>query len=241
LREKVNDPNSIREVSDPNFKAEYDVEVQVGDHTFRRNRRTGRWCRFSDPLCNLETPADINAKVDETLSGPDANLHSPEAETTKISPEELPKTEPRPGEPGSPEHRAARWREYQERTSPDARWSKERWDKQYDINMRQAKQANAATDLYHEQLGWGEREVTVDVNGEARRFDIADPATQRGIEYKTGDTYASQDILSEVRRDAILVDQGWEITWVFRDHASEPLIAALRKARIKIILRGVPI
>jgi hypothetical protein len=67
LREKVNDPDSIREVSDPNYRAEYDAEVQVGDHTFRRNRRTGRWCRFSDPLCNLETPADINAKVDETI------------------------------------------------------------------------------------------------------------------------------------------------------------------------------
>jgi hypothetical protein len=79
LRERVNDPNSIREVSDPNFKAEYDVEVQVGDHTFRRNRRTGRWCRFSDPLCNLETPADINAKVDETIG--EAEPANPEGST----------------------------------------------------------------------------------------------------------------------------------------------------------------
>ena len=140
--------------------------------------------------------------------------------------------------PGSPKHKAQRWAEYQERTPPDKRWSYDRWSKTYDLNMKRAIDANKAVDAYHAEIGgWGEREVTVDVEGVPRRLDIADPADLRGIEYKTGDQYLSQDNLWEITRDEILVNDGWEIDWVFEHEPSGPLRSALEDAGINVIVR----
>jgi phage-related protein len=250
LKEKVNNPENVNRVTEPEFAAEYDVEVQVGEHTFRRRRDNGAWCRFSEPVCGLKMD-DVNVKVDEALAerpaeqpkaedGPRTEpevVDTPEADTTKIDPAEVTEA-PAPGAPGSPEHRAARWEEYVQRTAPEKRWSRERWDKQYDVNMQQANRANKAVADYHETLGWGKREVTLDVEGVQRRLDIADVSSMRGIEHKTGDIYASQDILWEVYRDQILVKEGWDITWVFEGTASKPLQQALRDAGIKFIFRS---
>jgi hypothetical protein len=137
---------------------------------------------------------------------------------------------PAPGQPGSPEHKAQRWAEYQEE---GGEWNYERWSKVYDINMVRAKEAGAARDAYHQEIGWGKTEVTVDANGEIRRLDIADVETKRGVEYKTGYTYASEENLSELRRDEFLTKQKtWKIEWVFEGTASEPLLQALRDAGI---------
>ncbi|MFJ2990797.1 hypothetical protein ACIPF8_23320 [Collimonas sp. NPDC087041] len=103
--------------------------------------------------------------------------------------------------------------------------------------MTRASAANEAVDAYHANLGWGQREVTVNANVDgvdyARRLDIADVATQRGIEYKTGYQTATQDNLWEVTRDQALAQSGWDIQWVFRDTASQPLQDALTNAGIK--------
>jgi len=245
LREKVKNPENVERVTEPEFAAQYDAEVKVGEHTFRRRKDNGAWCRFSEPVCGIKMD-DVNASVNDALAEKPVEppkvegepVSAAEADTTKIDPAEVTDT-PAPGAPGSKQHRDARWAEYVARTTPENRWSPERWNKQYDINMKQALKANKAVADYHTTLGWGEREVTVDVEGVARRLDIADttPGRMRGIEYKTGDIYASQDILWEVTRDKILVDQGWSITWVFEGHASKPLLQALSDAKIKVIFR----
>ena len=67
LRERVNNPENIRPETDPNFSRDYDARVEVEGHTFRRDRRTGRWCRFSNELCNIESQPEINAAVDEVV------------------------------------------------------------------------------------------------------------------------------------------------------------------------------
>src|SRR6478752_7688643 len=92
---------------------------------------------------------------------------------------------PMPGAAGSPEHKAARWTSYQQRTGGKG-WPYKRWSNVYDSNMVKAKRAHAAVDAFHRILGWGEREVTLMVEGEPRRLDIADEANRRGVEYKTG-------------------------------------------------------
>ena len=134
------------------------------------------------------------------------------------------------GAPGSPEHKALRWEEYQAR---GGEWSYERWEKTYSLNMERATQAHEAVNKYHSQLGWGKREVTIDVEGVPRRLDIAEVARQRGVEYKTGYQSRTQDNLWEITRDEALVKQGWSIEWVFEGKASEPLINELTKAGIK--------
>ncbi|MEA1677283.1 hypothetical protein [Nitrospirillum sp. BR 11163] len=135
---------------------------------------------------------------------------------------------------GSDTHKAQRWQEYQDNGGT---WNYDRWSNVYDANMTRASAANAAVDAYHKTLGWGEREVTVPsvVDGVEypRRLDIADVAAQRGIEYKTGYQTATQDNLWEVARDKSLADEGWDIQWVFRDKASQPLKDALTDAGIK--------
>ncbi|MDH0302158.1 MULTISPECIES: hypothetical protein [unclassified Pseudomonas] len=55
---------------------------------------------------------------------------------------------------------------------------------------------------------------------------------QKGIEYKMGYQTAMQSNLWGVARDKVLVDQGWQVEWVFRDQASKPLLEALEKAGI---------
>ena len=133
--------------------------------------------------------------------------------------------------PGTPEHKELRWNEYQARGGS---WSYERWSNVYDKNMTKAIQANEAVNDYHQRIGgWGQREVTVNAGGYNRRLDIADVGSLRGIEYKTGYITRSQEINWEVARDKVLVQSGWDIEWVFRDRASEPLLNDLKEAGIR--------
>jgi hypothetical protein len=170
----------------------------------------------------------------------------PRAEVPVVRPDVTPpRVEPPPMRPdvdrpssdftaGTLEHRDARWREYQER---GGQWSRERWDRQYDINMQQARTANEAVTQFREELGLPRemQEVTVSVGDTTRRLDIADLDNAVGYEIKSGEyTTLDVEIRSELDRDAILVDQGWDITWVFHGRASQPLIDALTEADIKI-------
>ncbi len=134
---------------------------------------------------------------------------------------------------GSSAHRAARWDKYQAR---GGEWPYERWSKMYENNMSRATNAHAAVDDYHAALGWGRREVTVDVEIDgvaySRRIDIADVRLQRGVEYKTGYQTANADNIWEILRDSSLMEQGWDIQWILRDRASKPLLEQLRNAGI---------
>jgi RHS repeat-associated protein len=131
--------------------------------------------------------------------------------------------------PGSAAHKAARWEEYQAR---GGQWGYDRWSQVYEQNMVRARVANQAADAYHQKLGWGEREVTVDVEGVPRKLDIADVARRRGAEHKTGYQTATQENLWEIERDRILTEQGWEMRWQFDGTASKPLKKALDEAKI---------
>ncbi|EGK07664.1 hypothetical protein HMPREF9374_3664 [Desmospora sp. 8437] len=147
---------------------------------------------------------------------------------------------------GTPEHKAQRWKEYKE---GGGTWSYEHWSKNYENNMQRAKKAQKTMDDYHKRIGWGEREVEVTIKGHTRVLDIADVDARRAIEHKTrtGKTSRSgyfsltKEIKWEVERDAMLVKDNWDITWIFEDaRASEPLLEALKEAGIKykIIEKG---
>lgn len=260
LENKVTDPTNIKKVTEPEFANEYDVEVEVGEHRFRRKKSNHDvWCRFSDPVCLIGEMDDVNVKVDQGF-GETAEAVTPESETTKIDASEVTQEKPNPGKPGSLEHRAQRWKEYQERTSPDKRWSQQRWDRQYDINMQQARKANAAVDRYQSTLDWqvnSEREVRVEIEGIERRFDIMETEAitpdlkkdgiihledlekagikPRAVEYKSGKIYNREEIQWEVARDEILVkEKGWKITWVFEEQPSGPLLDNLKNAGIEV-------
>jgi filamentous hemagglutinin len=137
---------------------------------------------------------------------------------------------------GSIAHKLQRWEEYQKRGGT---WGYSQWSNVYDANMTRATAANQEVAAYQKQIGWGRTEVSVKANVEGveytRRLDIADETTSRGVEFKTGYQSATEANLWEVKRDKALLDDGWDIQWVFKGTASEPLKEALRKAGISYV------
>jgi hypothetical protein len=144
-------------------------------------------------------------------------------------------------EPGTEAHKKVR-REMYELIGGDLPYDS--WVKVYESNVDRANKANAGVAAEHERLGWGKTEQTIDLGrGEVRRLDIADtnPKMRRGVEvkeYESGKIYATEDIVSEVERDAKLVRRGWDITWVLIDtEPSAPLLEMLLKAGIPVEIR----
>jgi hypothetical protein len=132
-------------------------------------------------------------------------------------------------QPGSPEHKVQRWAEYQAR---NGELTYERWSRVYERNMTRATEANAVVAAYHQRLGWGTREATIDVEGVPRRLDIADAATRRAREVKSGYQSLTQEIQWEILRDQILREKGWDLRWHFEGYATPQLRSALEKAGI---------
>lgn len=141
-------------------------------------------------------------------------------------------------EPGTPEHKQARWKEYQENPNNKNKWDYERWSKVYDANITKAKHANSRRDAYHKEIGWGETEQTVQVRVDGtihtRRHDIADIPNKKAVEHKTGYQSLNRDVSWELDRDKQLVKDGWKIEWVFEGNASKPLVNALKEAGISV-------
>jgi hypothetical protein len=148
---------------------------------------------------------------------------------------------------GSPEHKQQRWEEYLEdkRAKGETPKSYAEWSNIYEPNMDKARKSREATQDYRERLiqndeNWPDYEVTVNVDsqGTERRLDIADVAQQRAIEHKKyegGTVYNRDEIVWEHERDALLVQQGWDIEWVFDGcEPSAPLRKALEDANIRI-------
>ena len=150
------------------------------------------------------------------------------------------------GNPDDP-HRVESWQQYLDRggTRGYAHWARG-----HDVNQTQATRAAKAVAAYHQTLGWGRTEVTVhvEINGiqYARRLDIADndPTVLKGIEVKIGYptlTTGEKGHAWEVARDKALVENGWDIQWVFRDLTKRPsqnLLDALDEAHIKWTIKG---
>ncbi len=143
--------DNVRRVEDPKFSADYDAEITVAEHTYRRSKKNGTWCRFSkDPVCGLDL--EINSEVDALIAKkpiitPDKPPEtSIEAITTDPGPQVAP---PKAGAaagalpPGMPAHKAARWAEYQRRGGT---WSYERWSDLYELNL-QTKRAEALKEV----------------------------------------------------------------------------------------------
>ena len=148
---KPTDEN-VRRVEDAKYAADYDAEITIAEHTYRRDKKTGRWCRFSNgpsvcvvqPGINSEVDAILAKKPVSTPGGP-AEI-SLEAITTDPGPQIAAKKAGGPARAlpaGMTAHKEARWKEYQERGGT---WSYERWGELYDRSI-QAKRAEGLKDV----------------------------------------------------------------------------------------------
>jgi hypothetical protein len=136
--------------------------------------------------------------------------------------------------PGSEEHKAMRWQEYQDR---NGEWSYERWSNVYDQNVSRARVAAAAAEDYRQRIGWPDRDVSIDVQIDGaivtRRLDIVDLESMRAVEYKKGYITADDEIMWEIERDSALIqNNNWSIEWVFQGEASAPLLDLLENSNI---------
>jgi hypothetical protein len=144
-------------------------------------------------------------------------------------------------EPGSPEHKAARWERYK-KNNPDSKMTYEEWSNRYDANIKNANKGNTAADEYQSKVGWGKREVPMklDENGnpievkkgqENRNLDIADTPGKRAVEvkdYSSRKVPYNDEIKAELEFDKKLAEKGWDVEWVFTDKGpSQPLENAL--------------
>ncbi|WP_028775528.1 hypothetical protein [Shimazuella kribbensis] len=142
---------------------------------------------------------------------------------------------------GSPEHKAQRWKEYQEQ---GGKMSYGRWSNLYEANMGKSSKSHQSVEKYKEKLTWnGSTQVHEKTPFGRRYLDIANRKKKLAIEHKTttksdgskGYFSRSPRIHEEIEKDAYLVAKGWDITWVFeKADASEPLIQELKKSGIKI-------
>ncbi len=76
LEEEIHSPENVHPPHDAKLAAEFDAEVEVGEHTYRRSNSDGTWCRFSEPLCGIQIP-EVKAEVDaavEAKPSPKAKL-----------------------------------------------------------------------------------------------------------------------------------------------------------------------
>ena len=147
-------PENVRRVTDPKYTADYDAEITVADHTYRRMKKNGKWCRFTEPVCGIDIP-NVNPEVDVILTQKPAAPGEPdiipslEDVTTHPGPQLAPLKPGGPARalpPGMGEHKAARWKEYQD---GGGTWPIDRWNELYERRMkaRLAEFAQQVTDL----------------------------------------------------------------------------------------------
>jgi hypothetical protein len=129
--------------------------------------------------------------------------------------------------PGSPEHKAIRWEQYQAR---GGKWDYGRWSKQYDVNMQNPIRGLGREQAYRDALG-GES-VTVETPLTNRQVDIFRPDDNYMGQLKTGKESLTVDNIEAIRKDATLVDKGYTVEYILEKGASKPFLDALDNAGI---------
>ena len=128
--------------------------------------------------------------------------------------------------PGTPEHKAQRWKEYQARDN--AGWSYERWSKQYDINMENASYGLSRERKYREVFGGESRVLKTDFT--LRQIDIADGTSLKQL--KTGKVSLTKQAKIDIQKDAWLIDEGYHVEYILEKGASKPFLNALDENNI---------
>ncbi|WP_252513667.1 hemagglutinin repeat-containing protein [Xanthomonas arboricola] len=142
--------------------------------------------------------------------------------------------------PGSAEHKAQRWEDYQARNSGnDKSWDYERWSKQYDVNMQNSSGPLTREAEYRAAIG-GENRVIQTPYG-PRQIDAFVDDSKLLVQVKTGpeslttinSKLGARSNEMAIKKDAYLVQNGYQVEWILEAGASKPLLNALENAGIK--------
>ncbi len=128
---------------------------------------------------------------------------------------------------GTPEHKAQRWKDYKRAGGP---WSYERWSKQYDTNMRNVTHGLSREGAYRQRMGGVSETIKTPYTN--RQIDIS--IRDKGYlgQLKTGKVSLTEQAKIDIRKDADLVKQGYEVEYILEKGASKPFLKALDDAGI---------
>lgn len=197
---------------------------------FPRLARVARIVENGGRLADLEVPERMAAggasAGDELAEGSSTAEKAQESlpETKQVT---SPVDSKRSLTPGSPEHKAARWKAYQDRGGS---WSYDRWSKQYDTNMENVSRGLAREQAYRDAMG-GEN-LTVETPYTYRQIDIYRAEDDYMGQLKTGRESLTKDNALAIQKDAYLVQQGNNVEYILEKGASENFLKALDNANI---------
>ncbi|ALU88324.1 hypothetical protein Hrubri_1112 [Herbaspirillum rubrisubalbicans M1] len=131
--------------------------------------------------------------------------------------------------PGTPEHKADRWKKYQERGGEK---DYEQWSKQYDTNMRNYKFGAAREADYRSAMGASEGTLKTSLTN--RQIDILKADEMYAGQLKTGPVSLTKENITAIQKDAELVKQGWQVEHILEKGASKSYLEALKNAEIDV-------
>jgi len=131
--------------------------------------------------------------------------------------------------PGTAEHKADRWKKYQER---GGKKDYDEWSKQYDTNMRNYEYGAAREVQYRSAMEASEGTLKTPLTN--RQIDILKPDEMYAGQLKTGPVSLTKENVIAIQKDAELVKQGWQVEHILEKGASKPYLDALEKAGIDV-------
>ncbi len=133
---------------------------------------------------------------------------------------------------GTPEHKAARWADYQARNAGDPHmWDQARWEKQYDTNMENCSRGLRVEREYRQ--AFGATSETLKTSLTFRQIDIFIEAQDYCGQLKTGKMNLTQQArLYDIPKDSELVKTGYQVEYILEQGASKPFLEALNTAGV---------
>lgn len=129
--------------------------------------------------------------------------------------------------PGTPAHKADRWKKYQER---GGKKDYDEWSKQYDTNMRNYQYGAAREVEYRSAMEASEGTLKTPLTN--RQIDILKTDEIYAGQLKTGPVSLTKENVLAIQKDAELVKRGWQVEHILEKGASKPYLEALEKAGI---------
>ncbi|CAA6808558.1 MAG: Unknown protein [uncultured Sulfurovum sp.] len=144
----------------------------------------------------------------------------------------------------SPDHKSQRWQDYKNKPK-SAGWDYDRWSKQYHTNMKNSSKT-LREQYYRDMVQDGITPDRIKTPFTYRHLDIQIGDSKTMYEVKTGKEYYTKESSKvklsneeRIKKDAWLIDNGYDVTWILEKGASKPLLKALKDAGIEYII-GIP-
>ena len=133
---------------------------------------------------------------------------------------------------GTPAHKAARWAAYQAAHAGDPTgWSQARWEKQYEVNMRNPTVGLARERRYATAMNAVSKTLKTSLT--YRQIDLFIKSERYCGQLKTGKmSLTKQARVYDIPKDAALVQTGYEVEYILEKGASKPFLQALDKAGV---------